>query len=83
MLRKAGQNSPSYDVKRYETMLDSLHKQLEEKEKRICELEDFIVEQDEVVTLTFNITVMILLLSRLLVNLTKHYKGTTTTFRHN
>lgn len=48
MLRRPGKTSPSYDVKRFETILDSLQKQLEEKESRICELEDFIVEQDEV-----------------------------------
>lgn len=39
---------PSHDVKRFETILDSLQKQLEGKEDKICELEDFIVEQDEV-----------------------------------
>ena len=50
LLRKSGRISPSQDVKRFEITLDleSLHKQLEEKENKICELEDFIVEQDEV-----------------------------------
>ena len=48
LLRRIGRTSSSHDVKRFETMLDLLQKQLEEKEKKICELEDFIVEQDEV-----------------------------------
>ena len=48
LLRKIGKISPAHDVKRFETTLEPLHKQLEEKEMRICELEDFIVEQDEV-----------------------------------
>lgn len=48
LLRQPGKTSPSHDVKRFETILDALQKQLEEKETKICELEDFIVEQDEV-----------------------------------
>ena len=48
LLRRPGKTSPSHDVKRFETILESLQKQLEEKEAKICELEDFIVEQDEV-----------------------------------
>lgn len=48
LLRRPGKISPSHDVKRFETILDSLQKQLEDKENKICELEDFIVEQDEV-----------------------------------
>ena len=48
LLRKSVNVSPSHDVKRFETSLDSLSIELEEKESRICELEDFIVEQDEV-----------------------------------
>ena len=48
LLRRLGKTSPSHDVKRFETILESLQKQLEDKETKICELEDFIVEQDEV-----------------------------------
>ena len=48
LLRKAGKISPSHDVRRFESNLDSLYMELDEKEKKICELEDFIVEQDEV-----------------------------------
>ena len=48
LLRRPRKITPSHDVKRFETILDSLQKQLEEKEDKICELEDFIVEQDEV-----------------------------------
>ena len=48
LLRRPGKISPSHDVKRFETILDSLQKQLEERENKICELEEFIVEQDEV-----------------------------------
>ena len=48
MLHKFGEIGPAHDVKRFETTLEPLHRQLEEKEMRICELEDFIVEQDEV-----------------------------------
>lgn len=48
LLRRPRKIIPSHDVKRFETILDSLQKQLEEKEDKICELEDFIVEQDEV-----------------------------------
>lgn len=48
LLRRPGKTSPSHDVKRFETILESLQKQLEDKETKICELEDFIVEQDEV-----------------------------------
>jgi hypothetical protein len=48
LLRRPGKTSPSHDVKRFETILESLQKQLEEKETKIGELEDFIVEQDEV-----------------------------------
>lgn len=48
LLRKFGKIGLAHDVKRFETTLEPLQRQLEEKEMRICELEDFIVEQDEV-----------------------------------
>lgn len=44
LLRKSEVVSPSHDVRRF----DLLQKELAEKERKICELEDFIVEQDEV-----------------------------------
>ena len=47
LLRRVSQPSP-FDRERHELVMEDLQEQLEDRDTRIKELEDFIIEQDEV-----------------------------------